>query len=518
MLPFMRFCLLLLAMAAVARSAPMPEAVAVLYNSEVPESGEIARIYAKARFIPEGNLIGLPMPKKAEISREEYETAIRNPLREEFGKRAWWKLGRDAEGIVLPVENRIRVLVTIRGVPLKIAPGPKPEAGDAENPIASRDDASVDSELAMFGVEGVPAAGVLKNMFFESKAGIAEVNLPFLVLTARIDAASRETCERMIRDAISTENTGLWGMAYVDIANKFPQGDDWLRGIVKANEGAGIPTVVDRFNDTLPLNYPMTEASVYYGWYDWHVSGPFLNGNFRFRPGAVAVHLHSFSGAQISDAMKNWCAPLLEKGAAVTVGNVYEPYLHLTHHLNTLHRRLLDGHSWVEAAWMSVPVVSWQGIVLGDPLYRPFAHLDGTGEIAGKDMDFRALRAAVLEWKDSPAERHSQIGKAGERTGSGFFEEALGLELRELGLAKEAAEWFARARSRHEKPADRMRQDFHLAAIERGENRKEPAIRLLREAKTRYGEIPEAKALDGWLDLLDPPPPADPAKPASGNP
>ena len=50
-------------------------------------------------------------------------------------------------------------------------------------------------------------------------------------------------------------------MAYVDIANKFPQGDQWLEAVVKANAEAGIPTVVDRFNDTLPKNYPMTEAA-----------------------------------------------------------------------------------------------------------------------------------------------------------------------------------------------------------------------------------------------------------------
>jgi uncharacterized protein (TIGR03790 family) len=80
--------------------------------------------------------------------------------------------------------------------------------------------------------------------------------LPFLILTARIDAASHATCERMIRDAIEAEKTGLWGMAYVDIANKFPQGDQWLETVVSETP-AGIPTVVDRFNDTLPKNYPM---------------------------------------------------------------------------------------------------------------------------------------------------------------------------------------------------------------------------------------------------------------------
>jgi uncharacterized protein (TIGR03790 family) len=171
-----------------------------------------------------------------------------------------------------------------------------------------------------------------------------------MVLTARIDASSMATCERMIRDAVDTEISGLWGRAYVDIAKKYPMGDKWLEQIVAQNLRGGIPTVVDRFNDTLPKNYPMTQASLYYGWYDGNVSGPFLNTQFRFRKGAVAVHIHSFSAQQLSNSNQNWSAPLLERGATVTVGNVYEPYLELSHYLDILHQRLLAGHSWVEAA------------------------------------------------------------------------------------------------------------------------------------------------------------------------
>jgi uncharacterized protein (TIGR03790 family) len=50
--------------------------------------------------------------------------------------------------------------------------------------------------------------------------------------------------------------------------------------------------VVDRFNETLPKNYPMTDAALYYGWYEWSVNGPFINPRFKFRKGAVAMHLH----------------------------------------------------------------------------------------------------------------------------------------------------------------------------------------------------------------------------------
>ncbi|HVJ47161.1 MAG TPA: TIGR03790 family protein, partial [Luteolibacter sp.] len=377
-----------------------PESVAVVYNSAVAESKKLAELYAAERGVPAGNLVGLELPVTSDISRADYIAKIQNPLRQEFDRHGWWSRAKDPVGVLLPTSNDIRVMVLMRGVPLRIQPAPLPENAKipAGDPIAGRNEASVDSELAMFGVEGVPAEGVLKNVYFQSDKPFSEVRFPFLILTARIDAASVATCERMIKEPKEAEKTGLWGRAYVDIANKYPQGDQWLSAIVTANRNTGIPTVVDRFSDTLPMNYPMTDASLYYGWYDWNISGPFLNPSFHFRKGAVAMHLHSFSAEQLSNPAANWSAGLLEKGAAVTIGNVYEPYLGLTHFFDILHNRLLAGHSWVEACWMAIPVASWQGIVLGDPLYRPFLHLDGSGDIVPEDNDYRALRAAVEKW------------------------------------------------------------------------------------------------------------------------
>lgn len=504
-------------------AALTPESVAILYNSMVPESKQLAEMYREARGIPVENVIALDMPKTADISREEFDGTILKPLRSHFDRSFWWKRQKDRDGVTLPVLNKIRVLVTVRGVPLRVrqTPQPVPPASDSkappppQDPIKGHDEASVDSELAMFGVEGLPLEGVLQNKFYKSEDSITGMNMPFLVLTARIDAASMATCERMIQDAVRTEKTGLWGRAYVDIANKIPQGDQWLEEVVKANDAAGIPTVVDRFNDTLPLNYPMTDATLYHGWYDWSISGPFLNSKFRFRKGAVAMHLHSFSAEQLSDPNKNWSAGLLERGAAVTIGNVYEPYLHLTHDFGILHKRLLAGSTWVEACWAAMPVTSWQGVVLGDPLYRPFRHLDGSGEKQDPDIEFRALRAANVQWASEPVERAMQLEKAADRLKSGIMQEAIGLEFNRNGKPAEAAQAFRKAKDFHVKTEDKLRQDFHLITIDRAANRKDLAIKGLRDAQIRYGPMPEADALKGWLDILDPPPPppADPTKP-----
>jgi uncharacterized protein (TIGR03790 family) len=94
--------------------------------------------------------------------------------------------------------------------------------------------------------------------------------------------------------------------------------------------------------------------------------------DFRFRRGAVAYHLQSFSGADIRDPEKHWVGPLLVHGACATAGAVYEPFLGGTPQVDVLVARLLEGYAWGEAAWMAQPQVSWQICFIGDPLYRPF--------------------------------------------------------------------------------------------------------------------------------------------------
>jgi len=92
--------------------------------------------------------------------------------------------------------------------------------------------------------------------------------------------------------------------------------------------------------------------------------------------------------------------------------------------------------------------------------------------------------------------------------------EAIGLKLREQNLNAEAKQWFGNARNRYVASEDKLRQDFHVIAIDRASGRKDEAIRGLRDAQLRYGPIPESDALTGWLNIVDPPPPAPPAKPS----
>ena len=112
---------------------------------------------------------------------------------------------------------------------------------------------------------------------------------------------------------------------------------------------------------------------MYMGWYNEHAVGPFLRENFTFTRGAIAYHIHSGSAKTLRSTTTNWAGPLLARGAAVTMGAVDEPYLGLTIDLDRFTDRLCSGASVGESWYLSLPALSWQMTLIGDPLYRPFA-------------------------------------------------------------------------------------------------------------------------------------------------
>jgi tetratricopeptide (TPR) repeat protein len=113
-------------------------------------------------------------------------------------------------------------------------------------------------------------------------------------------------------------------------------------------------------------------VAIYAGWYDANVSGPFTRDPVEFMPGAFAYHLHSFSANELRSSARTWVGPLLAKGATATMGCVLEPYLEVTPDIGCFLPRFFNGFTFGEAAYASCRGLSWQIVVVGDPLYRPF--------------------------------------------------------------------------------------------------------------------------------------------------
>jgi uncharacterized protein (TIGR03790 family) len=491
-----------------------PDQVAIVYRMESKESQALAVNYARARGIPSGNLIALNLPESETITRSEFESRIRKPLVNHFDREIWWHRSTDQSGVKVPTRNKIRVLLLMKGVPYRIKREPLPKDAEGKQtkpPQGKEDESSVDSELVYLGVSEYELAGPLNNLYYKQEAGIIEPKLLPLIFTCRIDGPSYEIAQRIIDDSIAVEETGLWGMCYLDYALKgknYEIGDDWLRAIGRLNRKAGIPTVIERFRDTYPTNYPMTEAALYYGWYRNNADGPLLNKRFKFKKGAIAIHLHSFSGSNIHHPKKKWVGPLLAKGAAATVGNVWEPYLTGTHNFDILQDRLLKGYSLVEAAHMAMPVHSWQSILIGDPLYRPFLVQNQSPVMAEDDKEYRALSLAIEKWFADPETLTVKLRTAAARMSSGRLYEAIGLRLLEENKVEEAKAFFNSAARTYPGAPDKLRQSLHLIAIHRQFGEKEAALQVIAEGLERFGDIPESKALIGLRNILSPPPPA----------
>jgi len=514
--PVIRFFLLLLLLPALLSGQETPSfdyrpATVVVFNSKDAGSTELAKYYAKARGIPQANLVGLKCSPAETISRAAFESEIENPLRLEFDNRRWWETGKVKGEGLLAVKTIMRVLVVMQGVPLRIIEkdlGKDAEGKQKANAPGQSDAACVDSELAVLGVIERPLHGNTRNPYFNSATEFAKVPLTPMFLVGRLDGPDKATVQRMIDDTIATEKSGLYGRAFVDLARKnssgYEIGENWLTNSAKLLESAGFPVVMDTWAPTLPQNFPLHDCGYYLGWYADHADGPFLNPAFRFRRGAIAVHIHSFSAATLKSNKTNWCGPLLAKGACATVGNVFEPFLGLTASLDVLTDRLLKGFTLGEAAWMATPAFSWMNTVLGDPLYRPFAAAPGSGDKAFSP-DYKAIRLAMQLYgkPEQTAELNASLSRAAGKLKSAAIYEFLALRAQAGGGKSwpKAEKWFQLADS-VAGPQDKLRLPFLKADALRREGDTKQAAKLLQALMEKNPAAPEAAAAKAWVQQM----------------
>lgn len=504
----------------------------VVYNANDPLAEPLAKFYAEKRGIPPGRMVALKCPLTEEISREQYDREIAEPLRRAFDDHKWWDRSKDQPGrnpTSTVTLNRIRYLVLMRGIPLKIqqltTPYPGDEAPRQPAAIQAANGAAVDSELAALGVFTRTISGFVPNPYFRGYSRILETSFPAMMLVGRLDGPSDAIVRRMIEDSLAVEQTGLWGRCYIDARGLGPdagalyEGEAWLE---KAAKECDLPVVIDRRPELFETGFPMREVALYFGWYGAGVAGPFTRPDFRFEPGAVAVHIHSFSASSIRDPDQGWAGPLLAKGAAATCGNVYEPYLHLTVHLDIFLDRLQAGFTLGESAYMALPGLSWMGTVMGDPLYRPFKvaqELAMTADLGMIDpeVDFKSVLpgagemrafATIMHQRRSkpPNVTEAELIKYGRKYRSGRIYEGLGLFQFANGDAHTAARTFATARELYPNPEDALRVTLHEARALAKSGRGPQAIALLAATVTKHAASPAAESLRALQREIDPAP------------
>lgn len=260
--------------------------------------------------------------------------------------------------------------------------------------------ASVDSELAMLWWEPgtYPLAGRIPNPWYMTSS--PDVQWPYPVLmVSRLDAPTVEIATSMIDRAIATDGKGLTGNIYVDARglkggrpSSYAHYDHNLREF--AQEMTGIPgmkVILENTEQRFSQPGQAPDVSLYVGWYRLRN----YEDAFTFQPGAIGYHIASGEAVSLHNQNeRGWCKNALEHGITVTLGPVREPYLTAFPLPTEFFGLIYSGqYSLVEAFALSSRYLSWQMVLLGDPLYRPWK---------GNDPDRKKTALTLLNRKELP--------------------------------------------------------------------------------------------------------------------
>lgn len=394
-------CVLLILLCSRPVSALEPNEILVLANVNNAASVRLARYYCERRGVPGGHVVPLVLGTalRDSISRDDYDKQIARPIRRLFATR------QDLA--------HVKCLVTTYGVPFRVGPrGTLPQFEDRLNQLRQQleqakeavarleaegrkdseeytqqtqavtvlqgqidhitgkeTNASVDSELSMV------LFGTYELYRWQPNLLRSDAPQPFRTLmVSRLDGPDDTIARGLVDKALAAEAEGLKGVAYVDSRGLFGKDayghyDQSLRDLALLIQlRTPLPVKEER---TAALFEPGScpDAAIYCGWYS---VSKYIDA-FEFAPGAVGFHIASFEAASLHDPNSTqWCPAMLARGITATLGPVAEPYLHSFPEPKAFFSELFGGRCLVEAFYRTNPFNSWQLVLIGDPLYRPF--------------------------------------------------------------------------------------------------------------------------------------------------
>ncbi len=385
-----------------------PDETLVIANRQISASERIAEYYCKKRKIPKKNIIYLALgyEPRERISRDDYERSLALPIRRELQRR---------------FPGEIRCLVTTYGIPIKVGPrGMLPGMGGKLNELkgllrqqkqkieqleknlaldrkqvsiqkkqinqtisrtqleidrisGKETNASVDSELSMVLFWPYDLYRWRPNTLRDDVLGLGFRTL----MVSRLDGPNYKIIKGLVDKALTAEKKGLTGIAYIDSRgipiksgkDLYGHFDQSLRDLAAFIRSSTKMPIKEEQTEQLFIPKSCPQTAVYCGWYSL---GKYVDA-FDFVDGAVGFHIASFEAQNLRDPNSStWCAAMLADGITATLGAVDEPYLHTFPQPKVFFAELFKGGCLVEAYYHTKPFNSWQLVLIGDPLYRPF--------------------------------------------------------------------------------------------------------------------------------------------------
>ena len=346
-------------------AAPPPkiaDRVLLVVNDNSPLSRNIAEYYARRRGVPAKNICHIKTTTDEVISRDDYDRQIARPIGAFLRK----------EGL----QESIYYIVTTGGVPLKIS------GTDGLNGTYG----SVDSELTLLysdlrSGQPHPIEGPLNNPFFGKRdRAFSHPEFPIYLVT-RLAAYDFDGVKGMIERSLAATNRGKF---VLDLRSADDEpGNDWLRD-------AAILLPKDRvvLEQTIRPVYGEIDVIGYASWgsNDKHHDRRFPG--FHWLPGGIVTEYVSTDGRTFQKPPDKWTssqewnarsawfagspqsmlADYILEGATGGSGHVYEPYLTMTPRPDLLLPAYYSGRNLAESYYLAIRSLSWQNIVVGDPL------------------------------------------------------------------------------------------------------------------------------------------------------
>ncbi len=365
-----------------------PNEILVLVNGQIPESMELGRYYCQQRKVPQDNIVSIAMGARPvdTMSREDYDRLVASTIREVIAScdepasvkcivTTWGVPFRVGDRPALPgTEQRIQrlraELEDAKKAETKDQAALRQWEAELDRLTGGQTQASLDSELAVLLFGDYELVRWIPNTFKDNQP-----DAPYRVLmVSRLDGPTPEIARGLVDKALAAEKKGLQGTFYIDARgltgpSEYARYDQSLRDLAGwATSHTSLPVKLD---DAQALFAPGTcpNAALYCGWYSLR---NYVDA-FTFVEGAVAIHIASFEAASLRDPnSKEWCSAMLRRGVAATVGAVNEPYLTAFPLPLDFFRELFEGRCLAEAYYRTNPFNSWQMVLIGDPLYRPF--------------------------------------------------------------------------------------------------------------------------------------------------
>ncbi len=335
--------------------------VLVVVNRKSEESRQIGEYYRARRAVPAGNVCRIDATTNEEIGFAEYQQQIETPVRNCLKRSG--------------LAQKVAYIVTTLGVPLKVD-------GGGRNVATER--ASVDSELTLLysRLKGktYERAGRVPNPFFQQRDAPFQNSRFSIYLVTRLAAYDVAGVKAMIDRSLAARNRGKFVLDLKSADDAM--GNDWLR-----TASILLPAERVTLDETAKA---LTGQKDVIGFASWGSNDPSRKKRFpgfAWLPGAIATEYVSTDGRTFKRPPDGWnitnwsdrlnffggspqglSADLVLEGATGVAGNVYEPYLDGCVRPDYLFPAYYKGRNLAESFYLGTAYLSWQGIVLGDPL------------------------------------------------------------------------------------------------------------------------------------------------------